>query len=427
MSTSSPPPATPPLPMPPSPSRAPCDYSLCLGGASCGICLRLLNTTDCPLPSRVEQGLQSCEPGDVSAGELCEGSGNCGTDNTAENCVYHTMSGTTLPYDIYQRMDCEFEPALPPPPPIFAPSTPNPPAMPDCGSCDGGEECGFCLRLVPSAECPDGPHALATPHCDPGVSLPFGHMCEGSGQCGTRQTANNCRYLVDSVGLVYQDWDVYRRDACALSPSQPPPLPPPPPSPPPPPPPHPPATPTPPSPPSPPTPPRRPTLFSSAEAAALALQAEAAAAHDHRTYVTLAISLGGFLVIAFACFFFLLRRKAARKPRVVLSTPGASEKRDGITVLNASPDVELKDFDVVGTTTSPGVSPVGDGGGRTDAEAHFGDCKKATPTVVGGDDLVLDEEGGGSGEETTKEATSDRKLSKKKLLTSPLSEEVEKV
>ena len=299
-----------------------CDYNMCHAGASCGICLQLLNTTDCPLPSRVQQGLQSCEPGDVSPGELCEGSGNCGTDNRAENCVYHTMSGATLPYDIYQRIDCKFEPASPPPPPVFAPSTPNPPAMPDCGSCDGGEECGFCLRLVSQSECPDGPHALATPHCDPGVSLPFGQMCEGSGKCGTQQTANNCRYLVDSIGLIYQDWDVYRRDACALSPSQPPPLPPPPPSPPPPPPPHPPAAPT---PPSPPTPPRRPALFSSAEAAALALQAEEAAAHDHATYVAVAVSLGGILAFALASCFILLKRKAARKPRVVLSTPGASE------------------------------------------------------------------------------------------------------
>ena len=69
-------------------------------------------------------------------------------------------------------------------------------------------------------------------------------MCEGDGGCGTRQTGNNCHYTSD--GVVYFDWDVYQREACAIAPALPPPLPPPlPPQP----------SPPPPSPPSPPLPP----------------------------------------------------------------------------------------------------------------------------------------------------------------------------
>ena len=63
-----------------------CDPAACTAVA-CGYCLVLLDESECPGSARVQQGLQSCEAGDVAAGELCEGSGDCGTSEAQDNCL----------------------------------------------------------------------------------------------------------------------------------------------------------------------------------------------------------------------------------------------------------------------------------------------------------------------------------------------------
>ena len=150
----------------------------------------------------------------MSRGEYCEGMGDCGTDSQANNCAYPTTNGGSITFNIYVRMsNCTstvpMPPALPPPPPM--------PAC-DLSSCDAGTACGFCLRkLTQLSQCPDGPHAITTPKCDPG-RVGIGTLCEGDGQCGTDPAANNCRYY-EPATYTYHDWDVYERLPCILSPS----------------------------------------------------------------------------------------------------------------------------------------------------------------------------------------------------------------
>jgi hypothetical protein len=242
-----------------------CSLSDCDAGIECGFCLQLLNGS---CPTNFPHGLQGCQAGDVSVNELCEGSDSCGTSDHANNCEYDINHGTYTQhvyYDIYRRLDCILAPPPPTPPelPVQSPSPPSPPlppALPSCVTCDAGYECGYCLNLVSHSACPDGPHAAYTPKCNPGM-VSVGDLCEGDGGCGTTQTGNNCQYTSD--GVVYYDWEIYRREPCAIEPAPPPPLPPPlPPQPTPPPP----SPPVPPLPPAPVAPPPSPPLCESCDA-----------------------------------------------------------------------------------------------------------------------------------------------------------------
>ena len=77
-------------PSPPLPPEA------CDAGLLCGRCLLLLRPSECP--TRPDLG-RSCEA--ARAGELCEGGGECGTDQAADNCggfdvyVVHYLLPTT--------------------------------------------------------------------------------------------------------------------------------------------------------------------------------------------------------------------------------------------------------------------------------------------------------------------------------------------
>ena len=174
-------------------------------GSSCGICLRLVGGSECPSTDAMEM-LPNCDQLHA-VGELCEGDGECGTVPTANNC-----NGNG---DVYMR--CTAAPGLRqppwpppsgparPPPPRVPPRPPQPPLSPmaECAApCDAGAECGACLQLVPAGECPAEAAAVdRLPRC---LGLRPGEVCEGGGECGTAQTANNCHG--------YRD--VYVRAAC---------------------------------------------------------------------------------------------------------------------------------------------------------------------------------------------------------------------
>ena len=81
----------------------------------------------------------------------------------------------------------------------------------DCGDCDAGGECGVCFLLALQDECPasiddfqhmiDAQGLAVLSRC---VNVPTGGACEGSGECGTDDNANNC----------FGASDVYRRVKC---------------------------------------------------------------------------------------------------------------------------------------------------------------------------------------------------------------------
>ena len=72
------------------------DCSACDAGASCGLCLMALAAGECP----ANPDLGSCELVAVD-GELCEGDGECDTDNQHNNCEG---------YDVYKKVPCEDSP-----------------------------------------------------------------------------------------------------------------------------------------------------------------------------------------------------------------------------------------------------------------------------------------------------------------------------
>merc|ERR1712048_866778 len=118
----------------------------------------------CECPSN--PNIANCD--DVSAGELCEGDGECGTDNSLNNC-----DGGNVLYDVYRKQ------------PLLA-----------CAD-------GLSLSPVPACECPSNADIA---NCD---DVSAGELCEGDGECGTDNGLDNCG------GGVY---DVYRKQpllACA--------------------------------------------------------------------------------------------------------------------------------------------------------------------------------------------------------------------
>jgi hypothetical protein len=230
-----PPPAPPAIPASPSPPPAPRmpDCGQCDTGIECGYCLRLLEPHECPrqVHDALNGGLPPCEPGRVGVGTLCEGDGPCGTSDHRNNCEYYTRAGTAT-YDLYVRMPCDLaphHPPNPPPPPMppAPPAPPPPPSMPPCApdACDAGRECGYCLRRLKIEECPaqvagannGGLPACARPNGG-GVGVAPGQLCEGDGQCGTSDVANNCPYL--SFATITH-FDFYVRVACDAGPAQP--------------------------------------------------------------------------------------------------------------------------------------------------------------------------------------------------------------
>jgi len=255
--TQPPPPSPPPrLPPPVSPPLPHCDPTRCDAGAECGYCLRRIPQEECPqwIMDVRNGGLPPCDPGKVPYGQMCEGDGPCGTSDALDNCNYREqgfLSSTQINFDVYLREECYVAPMSPPHPPLppAPPAPPPAPAFPDCGHCDAGAQCGYCLKLLDPHDCPrqvSGGRNGGLAPCEPGRVAP-GQLCEGdSDTCGTSDVANNCGYVWPSFEQV--TYDVYVRLACHLAPHTPPALPPPP---------------SPPAPPAPPPPPALPACVAS--------------------------------------------------------------------------------------------------------------------------------------------------------------------
>ena len=110
------------------------DCEDCDAGVSCGMCLVLALPDECP--SDINQFQHMLDKNglavrsrcvDVDYGEACEGSGECSTNDNADNCM--SMS------DVYKRVECfgDFapEPLFElPSPPVPSPPPPPPPTPP---------------------------------------------------------------------------------------------------------------------------------------------------------------------------------------------------------------------------------------------------------------------------------------------------------
>ena len=75
----------------------------CDAGAQCGICLLLVNASACS--SMSFHGNTKCWV--VKRGEMCEGDGECGTDDNANNCA--AQEGREPLKDVYLRVPCRGE------------------------------------------------------------------------------------------------------------------------------------------------------------------------------------------------------------------------------------------------------------------------------------------------------------------------------
>ena len=111
----------------------------CPAGGSCGRCLKPVPFSECPGAHASTIGLDSlkalktCDL--VEVGEVCEADGECGTEDTKNNCVYSSRQGS-LDMDIYRCIPCIAAPPaapplvlgnpLPPPPPPSPPPPPRP-------------------------------------------------------------------------------------------------------------------------------------------------------------------------------------------------------------------------------------------------------------------------------------------------------------
>ena len=79
----------------------------CDAGEQCGRCLLLVNASVCS--SMSYHGNTRCSV--VKPGEMCEGDGECGSDDDANNCA--TQEGKEPLKDVYLRVPCRGEPAAP--------------------------------------------------------------------------------------------------------------------------------------------------------------------------------------------------------------------------------------------------------------------------------------------------------------------------
>lgn len=178
-------------------------------GSSCGICLELIASGECPSAATVDL-LPTCD-NTHAVGELCEADGECGTSPIANNCRDKD--------DIYRRCQSDLNqpPWMPPAPPhlppipLPPPSHPMPPLvpMPPCDHldimCTTGDACGVCLQPVDALLCPSKADVPALPDCS--RVLP-GELCEANGECQTAKALNNC----------HTKDDIYRRAACTPPP-----------------------------------------------------------------------------------------------------------------------------------------------------------------------------------------------------------------
>ena len=109
----------------------------CPAGGLCGRCLKPVPFSECPGAHASTIGLDSLKALEtcdlVEVGEVCEADGECGTEDTKNNCVYSSRHGS-LDMDIYRRIPCTAAPPATPPlvigNPLPPPPPPNPPPPP---------------------------------------------------------------------------------------------------------------------------------------------------------------------------------------------------------------------------------------------------------------------------------------------------------
>ena len=79
---------------PPPPAAPPLSCTACDNNNECGICLTAIPASECP----ANPNLHQCKADLVSMNGLCEGDGECGTNNNHNQC-----SGA---YEVYRQVDC---------------------------------------------------------------------------------------------------------------------------------------------------------------------------------------------------------------------------------------------------------------------------------------------------------------------------------
>jgi hypothetical protein len=130
--------------------------------------------------------LASCSV--VGVDELCEGDGECGTDDNLNNCGHHDVyrkcvgKTTVLNEGIKAEEDEDGKKC----------------AAGDCAE-PGDVKCydGLKLNAIPREACPEGMNFASLPKCDVAKG---GELCNGDGECGTNPYLNNCG-----------SYDIYRK------------------------------------------------------------------------------------------------------------------------------------------------------------------------------------------------------------------------
>mmetsp|Transcript_38631 Transcript_38631/g.121295 ORF Transcript_38631/g.121295 Transcript_38631/m.121295 type:complete len:204 (+) Transcript_38631:425-1036(+) len=113
-----PPPPTPPPLLPLGSSQG--HWCLPGGISECGLCLVLIDPSECPSDPDNLAACRTQNLAPLSPGQLCEGSGACGTDRLADQC---NPGG----FDVYR---VEFVVSPPSPPPPWGPPPSLPPSLP---------------------------------------------------------------------------------------------------------------------------------------------------------------------------------------------------------------------------------------------------------------------------------------------------------
>ena len=121
-----------------------------ISAAGChGYVLAAATAVQCP----ADANIHNCATSGLAVGDLCEGDGECGTDDDLDNCEHDGA----LQADIYVVT-----------------------AAPACPT----------LVAIDESDCPDNSLSILE-NCD-AVGLAAGDLCEGDGECGTDTGLNNC-------------------------------------------------------------------------------------------------------------------------------------------------------------------------------------------------------------------------------------------
>mmetsp|Transcript_10811 Transcript_10811/g.34553 ORF Transcript_10811/g.34553 Transcript_10811/m.34553 type:complete len:1413 (-) Transcript_10811:128-4366(-) len=128
--------------------------------------------------------MTTCDTPGLQAGDLCEGDGECGTDNQADNCFEA--------FDLYRVVSTTRGPSTAPTP--FESSRPTLPPSTGAPTTVAFRGCAADMSLVDTSLCPDEADLASLPACDD-PDLKTGELCEATnrGECGTDNSADNCQ------------------------------------------------------------------------------------------------------------------------------------------------------------------------------------------------------------------------------------------